>query len=268
MNLPTWISDNLALAALTAHSASPTPITIVLTTPNIIFCQAEGPTFSCTPEDLLTHLTIPQIPDLLPSTTDATASTVLSSSTMLESDDTTVATAITSPATDDLPLADVLADIQDALAAPVPDLAIPSGTPAQRTVHLLERLRNENGRPVKNPHRQIHLAYLLGSLQHEYPTQFRNQLQHTISGERSQRRYTAIAKRAYKLVRLVGLSGIYGTKRLTYRQLRKMTKTDFEVVLLPALQASQWPPFDSEDLVFSEGAHVTTGSDTDESDAS
>lgn len=261
MNLPAWISDNLAVAALTAHSSTTTPITLVLTTPNITFCQSEGPAFTCSPSDLLAYLTRPlNNPEPLPSPAETEVPAVISS----------VAPTIENVRSnsDRIPLADILADIQDASLTPVPELTIVPGTPATQTINLLERLSRETRRGATNHRLQLHLAYRLGTLQHEYPVQFRNQLDISIPVARTRRRLTIAVKRTYQLVQLVGLPRIYGTSRLTFGSLKRMKNDDFDIVLMPALQAYLWPPCDSEDLVFSEGAYVSTGSDeSHESDA-
>jgi len=254
MNIPSWISDNLAVAALTAHSSTTTPITLVLTTPNITFCQSEGPTFTCTPTDLLAYLTRPlNNPDPLPLPAETNVSAVIPSVAPVTED--------ISSNSDNIPLADILADIQDASLTPVPELTLVPGTPAVQTTNLLERLSRETRRRAANHRLQLHLAYQLGSLQHEYPVQFRNQLDISIPVARTRRRLTIAVNRTYQLVQLVGLPRIYGTTRLTFGYLKRMKNDDFDIVLMPALQAYLWPPCDSEDLVFSEGAYVSTGSD-------
>jgi len=49
--------------------------------------------------------------------------------------------------------------------------------------------------------------------------------------------------------------------------IKRMPKANFDVILLPALQAANWPTDGySEDLVFSDGAYETPGSQAEESD--
>jgi hypothetical protein len=78
-------------------------------------------------------------------------------------------------------------------------------------------------------------------------------------------------KRAYQLGHLVGLPRLYGTAILNINHLKRMSRDYYDTILIPAIRNHQWPPCDietTEDLVFSDGAPVTPGSQAEEAEAS
>ena len=185
MTFPSWISENLALAAYSAYTATPNSTTIVLTTSAITFCQADGSVYTCSPNDILPLLLstsslvpTPQstvseapvpVPDVLPLVSEPASLSTLSNS----------ATESSTSAT--LDFVDILSDLLDASQAEVIPLHLTATTPATQVVQLLERLSRNGRRGPCDQHLQLHLAYKLGILQHEYPVQFRNQLEHSIA---------------------------------------------------------------------------------------
>jgi hypothetical protein len=164
--------------------------------------------------------------------------------------------------------ADVLCDLEDAPQRPVPELSISHGTPSHKVAYLFERLSKECRRNPKRFHRQMHLAYLLGAYQNDYPVQFRNQLHAFKKCERSRSRLSTAIRRTRQIGQLVGLSRLYGTTVTTFARIKAMPAGYYTNILLPALRNHQWPDDalqTSEDLVFSDGASVTSGSQAEES---
>lgn len=262
MTLPSWISTDLAIATYTAYLATPNPTTIVLTTSAVTFCQADGLTFTCSPNDLLPNL-VPTLPDLPTPQSSVSEPPSLVPETPVQLEPVNQTPSVSPPILD---LSEILADLQDSPDAIVPSLYLTATTPATQVVQLLQRLSRQGRRQQVNRHLMLHLAYELGVLQHEYPVQFRNQLEISVSADRTRSRIKTAAERVYKLGQLVGLPRLYGTSRLTLEHLKRMSRSDFNVILIPALQASQWPVTDfadySEDLVFSDRPHVTPDSDS------
>jgi hypothetical protein len=254
MTLPSWFSQSLALAVYSAYLSTPTPTTIVLTTSTITVSQSDGQTFSCTPDSLLPSLEISTPDTSIPLETGSD----LSSCTPALPDPPSI-----EPLQTAFDLADILQDLQEAPEATVPPLRLTATTTDAKVVQLLQQLFRSSRHGQRNRHLQLHLAYQLGFLQEQYPHQFKNQLDIAVNVPRTRRRITTAAKRIYKLGQLVGLSRLYGTQRLTYEQIKRMSHSDFDIILIPAMQAYQWPVFDySEDLVFSDRPYETPGSDS------
>ena len=222
MTQPTWISNDLLQAATSLHSHATFPLFITITPFNITFCQLDGSVY--------THWLTPSLPDSSASSNTAT----------LEPIPAKVQT--------------ILDDLNATPATTVPDILLPPGDIEQQTGRLIMMIIHEFARSIPNQHKQLHLAYLLGSLHVNDQEQLHNLLRHRFT---RQRRYQLVRgiTRTYQFVKRIGLPRLYSTTNLSFRDLSHLPGNHFETFLLPNL------PESSEDLASNGGAHVTANED-------